>query len=165
VICKAQAPILCGHWLTEEPPLRTLIAFLGLAFLGGCATSSGVVVGRTIPREAYTSAYLIAHGGSSSDMDALLQKALLTRGLNVTSGPDAVTPQDGLLLVKYVDDWKWDLKMYLRTLAVLAYDSKTHTLLATGTWSNSVMHGFYDEDKVVGQVVGDTLSAIEAKQH
>jgi hypothetical protein len=136
-----------------------------LALLGGCATSSGVVVGRTVPREAYTSAYLIAHGGSSSDMDALLQKALLTRGLNVTSGPDGAAPSDAQLLVKYVDDWKWDLKMYLRTLAVLAYDSKSHALLATGTWSNSVMHGFYDEEKVVNKVVGDTLASIEAKQH
>lgn len=147
-----------------ELPLRTLIVLLGLVALGGCATSSGVVVGRTLPREVYTSAYLVAHGGSSSDMDALLQKALLSRGLNVTSGPDGVASQDPQLLVKYVDDWKWDLKMYLRTLAVLAYDGKTHTLLATGTWSNSVMHGFYDEDKVVSQVVGDTLSAIQAHQ-
>jgi hypothetical protein len=55
--------------------------------------------------------------------------------------------------------------MYLHTLDVMAYDGKTRALLATGSWSNSALHGFYDEKKVVRQVVGDTLSAIEAKQH
>ena len=145
--------------------MRTLIALLALALLSGCATSSGVIVGRAVPQKAYTSAYLVEHGGSSSDMDALLQKELLRRGLDVTSGPDGVASQDAVLLVKYADDWKWDLKMYLHTLDVMAYDGKTRALLATGSWSNSVMHGFYDEDKVVRKVVGDTLSAIEAKQH
>lgn len=147
-----------------ELPLRTLIVLLGLATLGGCATSSGVVVNHLAQSEVYRSAYLVAHGGSSSDMDALLQKELLRRGLDVTSGPDGAAPESTQLTVKYVDDWKWDLKMYLRALDVMAYNSKTRSLLATATWKNSVVHGFYDEDKVVSQVVGDTLSAIQAHQ-
>jgi hypothetical protein len=40
-----------------------------------------------------------------------LQKELLRRGLNVTSGRDEVAAQDSQLDRKYVDDWKWEIKM------------------------------------------------------
>jgi hypothetical protein len=76
-------------------------------------------------------------------------------------GPDAVAAQDSELIFKYVDDWKWGTKMSLRNPEVAAHRSKTQNLVAIGTWGNSVMHGSYGEDKVVG----DTLSAIEAGRH
>jgi hypothetical protein len=142
---------------------RISVASLLSVLVCSCATSSGVVVNHASAPHVYQSAYVVVYGGNSSDMDALLQKELLRRGLDVTAGPDGAAPQSAQLIVKYADDWKWDITMYLHSLDVMAFDSKTHSLLATGSWKNSVMHGFYSEDKVVDKVVGDTLIAIGAQ--
>jgi hypothetical protein len=47
----------------------------------------------------------------------------------------------------------------------MAFDGRTHRSLAIETWSNSVLHGHYGEDKVVNQPVGDVLTAIECRLH
>jgi hypothetical protein len=47
--------------------------------------------------------------------------------------------------------------------AACNFATAPHNVLAIRTWSKSAMHGHYGEDKVVSQVVGDTLSAIEAR--
>jgi hypothetical protein len=145
--------------------MRTAIAFLSLLVLAGCATSSGVIVNHSAPKVVYKTAYVIAHGGSGSDMDALVQKELLRHGLDVTSGADSTGPEGAQLMVKYADDWRWDLKMYLRSLDVMAFDAKTHVLLATASWKNSAVHGFYDEEKAVTKLVDDTLEGIGVDRH
>jgi hypothetical protein len=97
-------------------------------------------------------------------MDALLQKEFLRRGFTVSAGPDAgITSSNAELLVRYADDWRWDVKMYLRSYDLMVFDLRTNTLLATGSWKNSAMHGFYDEDKVVSDMVEQTLSKITAE--
>jgi hypothetical protein len=67
------------------------------------------------------------------------------------------------LIAKYQDDWKWDIAMYLRSLDVLVYDRRTNVLIASGSWKNSVFHGFYSSEKVVANVVNDTLSKISVQ--
>jgi hypothetical protein len=145
--------------------VRTFTALVTLLLLAGCATSSGVIVNYSAPQVVYKSAYVVEHGGSGGDMDALIQKELLRHGLDVTSGADGAAPESAQLVVKYADNWRWDLKMYLGSLDVMAFDAKTHVLLATGSWKNSVMHGFYSEDKVVDKIVSETLEGIGANRH
>jgi hypothetical protein len=135
----------------------TLIAVLGLA-LTGCATSSGVISNPNAQKVDYHSAYIVTHGGNGADMDANLQKEFLRHGFGVIAGADDGTHGNAQLIVRYADDWKWDIVMYLRSLDVMVYDAKSGTLIATGSWKNSVFHGFYDSQKIVGQVVDETLS-------
>ena len=52
--------------------------------------------------------------------------------------------------------------MYLRGLDLMIFDGKTKVLLASGSWKNSLFHGFYSSEKVVTGVVDDTLSKITA---
>jgi hypothetical protein len=139
-----------------------VIAILMTAF-AGCATSSGVLVNPSVTKANYQSAFVVVHGGSGIDMDALMQKELLRHGLSVTAGAEAGGPGDAQLLVRYADDWKWDLKMYLWSLDVMVFDPKTKVLLATGSWKNSAMHGFYSEGKVVAQVIDQTLNKIASQ--
>ena len=47
-------------------------------------------------------------------MDALPEKELLCHGLSVQSGFEHDAPSDSQLICNYVDDWKWDIEMYLR---------------------------------------------------
>lgn len=85
---------------------RVLASCLLLAvfMLTGCATSRNVVVNPGSRIEA-SSAYVVAHGGNSGDMDASIQRALMTHGLRVTSGPDG-QPTNADLVVRYSDNWK-----------------------------------------------------------
>ena len=135
-------------------------ATLVLASLAGCATSSGVVVNPSAKRVTYQTAFVVAHGDRSADMDALLQKEMLRHGLGVSAGPEGSPTGDAQLIVRYADDWRWDLKMYLRSYDVMVFDANTKTLLATGSWKNSLLHGFYEEDRVVAQVVDQTLAQV-----
>jgi hypothetical protein len=50
--------------------------------------------------------------------------------------------------------------MYLHSLDVTVFDSQCKVLLATGSWKNSAMHGFYSSDKVVAKVVAQTLDRL-----
>jgi hypothetical protein len=131
--------------------------------LVGCSTTSGVLVNHAAAQTAYSTVYVVVHGGASADMDALVQKELLRHDLNVLSGSDGAAPASAQLIVKYADDWKWDLKMYLSTLDIMAFDAKSGVLLATGSWKNSTFHGYYSEDKVVSNVMTQTLTGIGLK--
>jgi hypothetical protein len=62
--------------------------------------------------------------------------------------------------VRYVDDWKWDVVMYLRRLDLQVYDARGNTLLASATWKNSPMHGYHGLDKIVAQLVGETFAKL-----
>jgi hypothetical protein len=137
-----------------------LAAILVLSSLAGCATSSGVIVNPAAKRTTYQTAFVVTHGDKSADMDALLQKEMLRHGLGVSSGPEGSSPGDAQLIVRYADDWRWDLKMYLRSFDVMVFDANTKALIATGSWKNSIMHGFYEEDRVVANVVDQTFTRV-----
>src|SRR4051794_23375141 len=113
-------------------------------------------------RANYQTAFVVTHGDRSADMDALLQRELLRHGLGVSAGPEGSAPGDSQLIVRYADDWRWDLKMYLRSFDVMVFDANTKTPLATGNWKNSLFHGFYEKDRIVAQVVDQTLSQVAA---
>jgi hypothetical protein len=104
--------------------------------LAACATSSGVVVNPSIAKARYQSAYVVVHGDRSSDMDAHLQRELLRHGLSVTVGPEAGVTGDAQLIVRYTDNWRWDLGMYLRSFDVMVFDAHSKVLLATGSWKD-----------------------------
>jgi hypothetical protein len=133
------------------------LAALSVA-LGGCATSSDLVVNRSAPRTVYTSAYIVVNADNGADIDALIKKELLRHGLNVSSGNASQT--SGRLRIEYVDEWKWDMVMYLRSIDVSAYDDRSQDLLATASWKNSAMHGFHSKDTVVADVVSETLKGV-----
>jgi len=144
--------------------LRTLIhvsAFASASLaLAGCSTTSGVIVNNSAQKVHYSSVYVVVHGGSSADMDANVQKEFLRHGFAVSAGAEGSAPAATQLIARYADDWRWDLAMYLRSLDVMIYDRQTNTLLAQGSWKNSVFHGFHGSEKVVGGVVDNTLSKI-----
>jgi hypothetical protein len=146
----------------QEADVRICSALLVLlaGSFAGCATHSGVIVNPSIAKMRYQSAYVVVHGDRSSDMDANLQKELLRHGLSVSVGPETSATGDAQLIVRYADDWKWDMAMYLRSFDVMVFDAHSKTLLATGSWKNSAMHGFHSADGVVAQVVDETFSKL-----
>lgn len=126
----------------------------------GCATTSSVVVNPTVVKKTYQTAYVVVHGDRSSDVDARVQTELLKHGISARVGSDSGDPGDAQLIVRYADDWKWDMAMYLHTLDIMVFDGQTKTLLATAGWKNSAMHGFYSLDKVVASVVDQVFQKL-----
>jgi hypothetical protein len=108
----------------------------------------------------YHTVYVVVHGENSGDMDANLQREFMRHGLSVSVGSGDVMPAGTQLVARYADNWRWDMAMYLRSLDVMVYDAKSNVLLASGSWKNSTMHGFYGSEKVVAKVVDQTLTQI-----
>jgi len=93
-------------------------------------------------------------------MDAKVQKELLRHGLGVSVGQEGGDSGNAQLVVRYADDWKWDVAMYLRSFDVMVFDAHSKLLLATGSWKNSAVHLFYSADKVVANVVDQTFDKL-----
>jgi hypothetical protein len=130
--------------------------------LVGCATTQNVVVNPVARTRSFSTAHLVIHGEPSDDVDASIQRELLLRGLEVSAGEEAAAPEDVDLIVRYVDDWKWDITMYLRRLDIQVYEGSGKTLLASATWKNSALHGYHGLDKVVSRLVRETFSRLGA---
>lgn len=80
---------------------------------------------RTVENKIYTSAYLVAHGGRSSDMDALIKQELLLHHIAVSLGPEPSSLDGESLVVRYEDHWWWNLVMRLRSLHIQLYDGES----------------------------------------
>lgn len=129
--------------------------------LVGCSTSSRVVVnpGSTLVAK---SAYVVLHGGNSEDMDAHMQRELMAHGLTIKAGPEVDNPGTDLI-VRYADSWRWDMTMYLSTLDIQVYDTQSGTLLASGSWKNSALHGYHGGEKVTRQVMDEIFAKLRMR--
>lgn len=127
-----------------------------------CATTTEIDV---VPRSSQTpvhSVYLVVHEGSSSDVDADIRRALLHRGLLETEGTDDTIQNKNVdLVVKYGDQWRWDLTMYLKSIDIELFDGKTGALIAESSWKNSALHGFPNAEDVVDDLVNQTFDKMK----
>jgi hypothetical protein len=128
-----------------------------------CSTTQDIVVNPSSVGHPFHSAYLVAHGDKSSDVDAAIQRDLFRRGITVASGAEGKQPDTSEVIVKYNDEWSWDMSMYLKALDIQIYDAKSGSLLASAGWKNSAMHGFYGLDSVVRDLVGGVLRKLGVK--
>jgi hypothetical protein len=144
----------------KKQTTKFAVAVAATIILGGCATTQNVVVSPVALTQSFSTAHLVLHGEPSDDVDASIQRELLLRGLEVSAGEEAAAPEDVDLIVRYVDDWKWDVTMYLRRLDIQVYEGGGRTLLASATWKNSALHGYHGLDKVVSRLVQETFSKL-----
>lgn len=131
--------------------IECLIAVL--ACMSGCSTINPATIQSETKLRSFKTAYVVTHGGNSADMDTHLQEALVNRGLEVRAGPESSKPTDVGFYAVYSDSWKWDLTMYLKELHIQFYEAKSGVLLASGSFSNSLLHSFPDPGKKVADVV------------
>jgi len=140
---------------------------VGLLVLPGivaCATTTSIDVVPGESRVPIHTVYLVVHGGSSSDVDDDVRRALLHHGLSETEGTDdAIQNKNVDLVVKYDDHWRWDLTMYLQSIDIELFDSKTGSLIAESSWKNSAFHRFPNAEDVVDDLVNQTFEKINTK--
>jgi hypothetical protein len=78
---------------------------------------------------------------------------LQKRGFRVIdSGDKAPASANGALVLHYLDDWSWDMWMYLAALNIRIVDGKTSEVVATGQYRNSWLHTYPDSGKEVVKI-------------
>ena len=138
---------------------------IGAAVLfGGCATRQDVLLTKASGAKPIATVVHMAEDGNSKVMDAHLRSALEKEGvqLKATAPAGAQKTKEADAVVSYIDVWRWDIIMYLRTLTVRMYDGETGDLLIIGNWADSPLHGFRDPKLVFESVVKDTLARLKS---
>ena len=138
-----------------KPFALAAIAAAALA-LSACSTSQNVLLAKQAPPPITTIAQ-VPDAGNSPEMDAFLQNALVKNGYSVRAPLPAGTRKSDEVdaVVSYIDVWRWDIVMYLQSIAIKMFDARTGDLLATGEWRNSAMHGYHGDEKIVEQLIGE----------
>ncbi len=147
--------------------MRFILLALVLAFTSGCSTTQEVTLAKTSYTKKLASVAQVVQDGNSAQMDQNLERAFAKEGLSLRTKLPAGTTRskDVDALVSYVDVWRWDVVMYLKSLTVKVNDAETGDLLVLGTWSESAFHQFRGEGgvkAVVEQVVADTMARLRA---
>ncbi len=138
-------------------------AITAALFLSACATHQDVLLAKSAPPEIISIAQVPADGNSEA-MDGALRNALLENGFTVRASLPAGTRISGEVdgIVSYVDVWRWDIVMYLQSVAVKIFDARTGDLLVAGDWKNSAFHGYQDETRIISELVAEMTSRLRA---
>ncbi len=141
----------------------TCIVAATALLLGGCSTTSNVQLAKLNPPPISTIAQK-PDAGNSPEMDAFLQSALLKAGYAVRASlPEGTRKSDEVdAIISYVDVWRWDIVMYLQSIAIKMFDARTGDLLVTGDWKNSAMHGYHGDGEIIDQLVGEMSGKLRA---
>lgn len=147
--------------LSLPPIFRSALAAIALVLLAGCSTTQEITLGAAVQKNLSTIA-LVPSDGNSSQMNSLLEAALLKEQLTVVGAlPPGTRTAPGIdALVSYTDIWRWDLVMYLKHLTVQLYDAQTGQLLALGQWSDSPLHGFRNPKTVMEGLISDLVARV-----
>lgn len=135
--------------------------FIALCFLvSGCSTTQEVTLSKTADIRPIVSVAQVKEDGNSPQMDAHLISALHKEGLSFTSRlPEGTKTSPNVdALVSYVDVWRWDIVMYLKSIVIRFHDAQNGDLLVQGQWSDSPLHGYRDSKIVVEGLISEMLS-------
>lgn len=143
-----------------------MVSFSALALvlaLTGCATRQDTMLGKANPPKI-ASVAIVPSAGNSPQMNANLEAALVQQGLQVKAPPagGARGSSEVDATVSYVDVWRWDVAMYLKSISIRLFDAKSGDLLASGEWNDSALHGFRDARSVVSELVADMMAKLRA---
>lgn len=135
---------------------------LAAVLASGCSTSQQVRLAKMSPHPPIATVAQSPQDGNSPEMNKHLSDALRDEGLTVKAPlPAGTRSSPGVdAIVSYVDVWRWDMTMYMKSLSVQLYDARTGDLLATGDWSDSAMHGFRDAKDIVKGVVAEMVATL-----
>lgn len=138
-------------------------AAVAIALVSGCSTSQNVLLAKQTPPTIVTVAQAPTDG-NSPEMDAFLRSALIKEGYTVRSPlPAGTRTSDGVdAIVSYIDVWRWDVVMYLQSIAINIFDAQNGDLLVTSEWRNSAMHGYHGDGEIVQDLVSEMSSKLKA---
>jgi len=109
--------------------LLCLLIFINLT---GCAN---LATGRVTPGvdiKQFNKFYVVKFKPDNHRINHLIRDELQVMGYEATTGPENKVPEDAEVIVTYLDNWMWDITMYMIKLRVFMHEPKTQKLLAKG---------------------------------
>jgi hypothetical protein len=142
---------------------RALFVFL-LAFVAGaCSTVRTPEIMDASRFRGIRTAYVVKDERSKKGIEVALQTALAKRGIRARYGRLEYKPTDADIYLTFVDHWRWDVTMYLKSLDVSIYNNRTDELIGSGSFRNSFLHSFPDPVEKVQEVVDSIFEAAKTR--
>lgn len=137
--------------------MKILLSLLLAACCLLSSCSSTETFGRQPAGNVSKTAYLFSGRQlDDSTIHTAITMELQNRGFRVIDCRDQ-RPAEGVngLVVRYMDDWKWDLVMYLSNLELSIQNGRNGELLTIGSFHNSKMHSYPSSKKVIQRMFQD----------
>lgn len=138
-------------------------AIAAALIMSACATHQDVLLANTAPPAIVSIAQVPADGNSEA-MDGAVRNALIQNGFTVRAPLSAGTRTTDEVdaIISYVDVWRWDIVMYLQSVAIKIFDARNGNLIVAGDWKNSAFHGFQNETRVVSELIAEMTARLRA---
>lgn len=144
--------------------LLSLFMLATTVFVTGCSTTQEITLAKAEPTKKISKVIQVLEADNSAQMNVNLEAALQKQGFAIKAPLPAGMRKsvDADALISYVDVWRWDVVMYLRSLSVKLYDAQSGDLLVSGEWKDSPMHGFRDAKVVMDGLVTEVFTKLKA---
>ena len=161
-------PINCcasKHYLSAMKKIIFVVCVCAASVLMGCGGSQSIVRTNAPAPLLIKTAALSPMEGNSPEVDSYILDALLAHGISTNPPLASGTRRAGDVdaIVTYLDVWRWDLAMYLKSISVSMYDPKTGSLLITGKWTDSFFHGYHRGESVSKELISEMLLQLGTK--
>jgi hypothetical protein len=143
--------------------LLSLLVLATTVFVTGCSTTQEIILAKAEPTKKISKVIQVLDADNSVQMNGNLEAALQKQGFAIKAPLQAGTRKsaEADALISYVDVWRWDITMYLRSLSVRLYDAQSGDLLVSGEWKDSPMHGFRDAKVVMDGLVTEVFTKLK----
>jgi len=108
-----------------------IFLLLPVLIVAACASTSGTPLPGA-NRDASATYYVENHGEDERHLEDLIAEVLRARGLDAMGGSAAERPPSATYLVRYIDRWYWDMRMYLIDFTIEVRDPQTNKMLGFG---------------------------------
>ncbi|MCP4679865.1 MAG: hypothetical protein GY854_31105 [Deltaproteobacteria bacterium] len=170
-----------------ENKMKVLILTIWVS-VAGCSGSVESRVHAPVSKNAFRTAYVIDNGystvvgynvmpmpgsvlmtdGEKSKKESIgntalhIKKALQNYGIRTAIGNASSVLPNVDLVVRFEDEWQWDLKMYLKRLKISFYNARTRQLIVTGGYKpgGAVVHDFPTSEREVPNVISSKMSKL-----
>ena len=134
-------------------------------FTSACGGSSAIIPASANASTQIRSAAFSPQPGNSPEVTGYIADALAAHG--VATRPAKLSPgyksNDVDAIVSYLDVWRWDVAMYMQSIAIHLYNAKTGELMVSGRWSDSTMHTYNRGEAVSRDLINQMFSKLQFK--
>ncbi len=138
--------------------VHTLILLLTCALFAGCATTRTHVAEEGRSLKDVRRFFVLRNLKDNHGIDVRIVRALQARGFEAESGPITLLPASAQAVIVYQDRWAWDFADHMVFLQIGARDPQAVFPYVSASYQDQVAFTT-NVDEVVGQVLGDLLTA------
>ena len=137
--------------------LAALLAWVALAVVAGCSSYSASVK-PDVSLAKYQRIWVKTNMDDNHGIGQFIYNALRARGIEAGIGPMTMMPFNMQAVISYRDEWTWDFKNHMTSLAIALQDNKIDFPIATARYTGATAI-FSEPSEIVEKLVGKLLAA------